>query len=119
MRAGFLVMAGGAAGASVRWSVGELLPLEPGQFPWATFAVNVVGCLLIGLTARRFARGTDAWLVLAVGGLGGLTTFSAFAVETRLLVAADRPMTALVYVAATMIVGLGATELTQAGGSST
>ena len=119
MRAGFLVMIGGAAGATIRWSVSEVLPYDPGRFPWATFIVNVIGCLLIGFAARHFARGTDAWLGLAVGGLGGLTTFSAFAVETRLLLADDRPMTALVYVAGTMIVGLAATEFARAGGSPT
>ena len=81
MRAGLLVMIGGAAGATARWGVHELLPSEAGRFPWGTFAVNVVGCLLIGVAARRFARGTDVWLGFAVGGLGGLTTFSAFAVR--------------------------------------
>lgn len=111
MRAGLIVAIGGVAGATTRWGVGELVPSDPARFPWATFVVNVVGCILIGLAARRIARGTDAWLGLVVGGLGGLTTFSAFAVETRVLLAGDRPMTALAYVAATMIVGLAATEL--------
>ena len=118
MRAWFIVATGGAAGAAARWGVGELIGTDPDRFPWATFLVNVVGCTLIGLAARRIARGTDAWLGLVVGGLGGLTTFSAFAVETRLLLAADRPLTALVYVAATMVVGIGATELARAGGTA-
>jgi CrcB protein len=111
MRAGILVVVGGAAGATARWTVHELLPSDPGRFPWGTFIVNVVGCLAIGLLARRVARDTDLWAGLVVGGLGGLTTFSAFAVETQLLLAEDRPGIALAYVAATMTIGIAATEL--------
>ena len=116
MRAALLVMIGGAAGATVRWSVHEVLPSDPGRFPWGTFVVNVVGCIAIGLLARRMTRGSDAWSGLVVGVLGGLTTFSAFAVETRLLLAEDRPGIALAYVAATIVVGIGATELARSGG---
>lgn len=118
MRTGLIVAVGGAVGASARWGVGELVPTDTGRFPWATFTVNVVGCLLIGLAARRLTRGTDQWAGIVVGCLGGLTTFSAFSVETRLLLAADRPTTALVYVAATAIVGIGATELARPGAPS-
>lgn len=115
MRAAILVMAGGAAGAASRWSVHELLPTEAGRFPWGTFAVNVVGCLLVGLAARRIARDSDLWAGLVVGVLGGLTTFSAFAVETRVLIADERPLTALAYVAATVVAGIGATEFARSG----
>jgi CrcB protein len=116
MRAALLVMIGGAIGAAVRWSVHEVLPSDPGRFPWGTFVANVAGCVAIGLLARRVTRGSDAWAGLVVGGLGGLTTFSAFAVETRLLLADDRPDIAAVYVAATLVVGIGATELARPPG---
>lgn len=116
MRTGLLVMATGAAGAAVRWSVHEVLPSDPGRFPWGTFVVNVVGCLLIGLFARRLARDSDAWAGIVVGGLGGLTTFSAFAVETRLLLADERQGVAIAYVAVTLLVGIAAIELARSRG---
>ena len=119
MRAGLFVMIGGALGATARWSVHEILPSDDGRFPWGTFVVNVVGCLAIGLAARRLARDSDAWAGLVVGCLGGLTTFSAFAVETRLLVADERPAVAVAYVAATMAVGIAATELARSRGGPT
>lgn len=119
MRAGLFVAIGGAAGATARWTVHELLPSDPGRFPWGTFAVNVVGCVLIGLAARRLARDSDLWAGLVVGVLGGLTTFSAFAVETRVLLDDDRPVVALAYVAATMIVGVGATEVARSARATT
>lgn len=119
MRAAILVMVGGAVGAATRWTVHELLPTESGRFPWGTFGINVVGCLLIGIAARRLPRDGDLWAGVVVGALGGLTTFSAFAVETRLLIGDDRPLTALVYVAATTVVGIAATELARSGGVRT
>ena len=101
MRPYLLVGLGGAAGAALRWSAGELVPRNDGSFPIATFVVNVVGCALIGLAARRLTRGSDAWLVLVTGALGGLTTFSTFAVETRALLASGHTAIAFAYVAAT------------------
>lgn len=111
MRSLVVVAIGGAAGAGARWGIGEILDSPTGGFPWATFVVNVVGCLLIGLATRRLPRHSDAWLGMAVGVLGGLTTFSAFANETRALFDQGHHTTAIVYVVATLVVGLGATEL--------
>ena len=39
---------GGALGALARYGIGLAVPHQPGTFPLATFAINVVGCLLIG-----------------------------------------------------------------------
>ena len=111
MRSLLVVAVGGAIGASARWGVGEVVTAGAGGFPWATFLVNVVGCALIGLATRTLVRGSDAWLALVVGALGGFTTFSAFAVETRALLDEGNGGVALVYVAASLIVGLVAAEL--------
>jgi CrcB protein len=111
MRTTLIVAIGGAVGAATRWTVGELVTTRAGAFPTATFAVNVVGCLAIGLANRWIARGSTWWFAVCVGVLGGLTTFSAFAVETRTLLAAGRTGTASAYVAATMLLGVGATEI--------
>ena len=106
MRPLLIVAVGGALGAAGRTAVGELVDVTGGGIPWATFVVNVVGCLLIGLATRRLVRGSDAWLGLVVGVLGGFTTFSAFAEETRALLADGRGGTALLYVGASLVVGL-------------
>src|SRR5215207_9613077 len=81
-----LVMIGGAAGAGLRWEFGRLTlrQLGPG-FPWGTLGVNLVGGLLMGMLAgAMMAQGTmerPLWLLLAVGLLGGFTTFSAFSLD--------------------------------------
>lgn len=111
MRRFTFVAAGGAAGASLRWAVDELLDVGSAAFPWPTLIVNLVGCLAIGLAAGRWERDSDAWHAVVVGVLGGLTTFSAFAVETDSLLRADRFGVAAAYVIASVGGGLVATEL--------
>ena len=111
MRSYLIVAVGGALGASARWGVGDLIGRPPGAFPAATLAVNVVGCVLVGLAARHLVRSSDRWLAVVTGFLGGLTTFSAFATETRALIDAGHSGRALLYVAVSMVAGLAATEL--------
>ena len=88
----FLVFVGGGLGAVARYAVG----LGVGRagltgWPYATLGVNVVGGLLMGLLAgilaHRGGEGAEGWrLALGVGVLGGFTTFSAFSLETALMV---------------------------------
>lgn len=111
MRSLLVVAVGGAVGATGRWGIGELLTGTTRGFPWSTFVANVVGCALIGLATRRLARHSDAWLGVVVGVLGGFTTFSTFAVETRGLLDDGRGGTALVYVGASLFVGLLVADL--------
>lgn len=118
MRSTFFAAGGGVVGATVRWGVGETITPPDAGFPWHTFMVNLIGCLLIGVAARQLQRGTDAWYGVVTGFLGGMTTFSAFADETRVLVAEGRGLTAATYVAASVIGGVAAVELAR-GGSRT
>lgn len=79
-------MAGGAAGAGLRYLAGGLmLRLAGGGYPWGTLAVNIAGGLAMGILAGGLARtampNEPARLLLAVGVLGGFTTFSAFSLE--------------------------------------
>ncbi len=101
---------GGALGALARWAVGEWLPHRPGQWPWSTLVVNLVGCAAIGLLlAVLLARYADSpWLrpFLAVGVLGGFTTYSTFAVDAAQLVDAGRPLPAAGYVLLSVLGGL-------------
>jgi CrcB protein len=81
-----LVAAGGAIGAALRYLLGGLIASRLGpDFPWGTFVVNISGCLLIGAVLGLVERGAlppEARLFLAVGVLGGYTTFSTFGYET-------------------------------------
>lgn len=111
MTAWLLVAAGGAIGACTRYGVGRLL--GGGLWPSATFAVNLVGGLLMGLLAGWLAaRGGSegARLFLGVGLLGGFTTFSAFSLELWLLIGKGAWGVALGYAAASVVLavaGLG------------
>jgi CrcB protein len=103
------VAAGGGVGAGLRYGVARAVPLAPGGLPWATLAVNVVGCLLLGavvaaVTRRRLPdRAGD---LLGPGLCGGLTTFSTYAVESLALVHGHRPAAAAGYVAVSVAAGL-------------
>ena len=102
--------AGGAVGAAARWAVAQATPAGPGQFPWATFAVNVSGCLALGVLMvfvvdvwppRRYVRP-----FLGVGVLGGYTTFSTYMLETRSLVVGGHEVLAATYLLGSLLVGL-------------
>jgi len=85
-----LVFIGGGLGSMARHAINRagLAVLGPG-FPWWTFAVNVAGSFAIGLLAGLFGAmetGHHARLFLITGFLGGFTTFSAFSLDTALLV---------------------------------
>ncbi|KFN48710.1 fluoride efflux transporter CrcB [Arenimonas composti] len=92
---------GGALGAIARYGVSLALAGSAARFPWPTFAVNVLGCLLIGLVAGVLARAPDGdtlRLFVVTGVLGGFTTFSAFGLETLTLMRRGDAALAAVYV---------------------
>jgi CrcB protein len=83
------VALGGACGALARYGAGRLVALfVEHPFPWGTWAVNLVGCFLIGLTVPLFGRlsaAEGARFFLVVGFLGSFTTFSTFSLDTLAL----------------------------------
>lgn len=110
-----VVSVGGALGALARYAIANILPAGPTGFPWATFLINVSGCLLIGVLMVLV---TDVWggrrLVrpfLGVGVLGGFTTFSTYVVDIQRLVNAGAAATALEYLVATVLAALVAVYL--------
>jgi CrcB protein len=105
-----LVFVGGGLGAMARHGVNRagLATLGPG-FPWWTMAVNVSGCLLIGLLAGLFGvmeAGQNLRLFLITGILGGYTTFSAFSLDALTLWERGEAMQAGLYVLASVILSL-------------
>ncbi len=110
-----LVGLGGAIGAMARYGVGlAAMRLAPGAtWPWATLTVNVVGGLLMGLLvgwmAERAGAGQENIRLLgAVGVLGGFTTFSAFSLETVLMIERRQFGMAAGYVAVSVVVAIAA-----------
>lgn len=106
---------GGALGAIARYGLSTAWPSAPGRFPWATFTINVSGCLLIGtLMAVLTAAGRPHRLVrpfVGVGVLGGFTTFSTYTVEADRLFTGDHPQLALVYLFGTLAAALVAVQI--------
>lgn len=104
-----VVAAGGAAGALLRWALGFGVP-DAGALPIATLLVNVVGAFCLGaLPALAVVRRSHrAAIALGPGLLGGFTTVSAWAGETRELMDDGRVGLAFVYVVLTVGVGLAA-----------
>ena len=106
-----IVAAGGALGAVARYGVGRLLPAA--GWPWPTLTANVAGGLLMGLLAgwlafRGGAQGETIRLFAAVGLLGGFTTFSAFSLETALMIEKRQFALASGYVAASVVLSVAA-----------
>jgi fluoride exporter len=111
-----LVLLGGFAGTAGRHGLALLEPTRDRAWPWGTFLANVAGAFVLGLLLELLARrGPDegwrrrARLLLGTGFCGAFTTYSTLAVETDLLVRADRPGLAGGYFAATVAAGLVAT----------
>jgi fluoride exporter len=102
---------GGAVGAGARYlvNVACLAAFGP-AFPWATFGVNVVGSLLMGVFAEMVALrfgGSPEWRTfLMTGILGGFTTFSAFSLDIANLVGRDAMGVATVYAVGSVIVSV-------------
>ena len=112
-----LVGFGGALGALGRYGLGLLIVRWFGTgFPWATLAINLIGCLIIGMAmgagpgpAGFLSR--DLRLLGVVGFLGAFTTFSTFGYETISLLQGGKPALAVAYVLSSVILGLGAVAL--------
>lgn len=109
------IAAGGSLGAVARYGIGQAMPHTSREFPWATFVINVSGCLALGLlmvfvldvwASSRYVRP-----FFGVGLLGGYTTFSTYTLETRDLLVAGRQDLAGFYLLGSLAAGLTAVWL--------
>ena len=104
-----LVATGGATGAVGRFLVSLLVRSSgAGGLPWATFGVNLAGCLLMGLLIGRLWRlppGTSEAVRMFgdVGGLRGSTTFFAFSLELFQLIERSDMWPALTYAGGSLL----------------
>jgi CrcB protein len=108
------VALGGALGAVLRWWLGDVTPQATG-FPWTTFAINLSGCFALACLPSIGAVRHRPVLAASLGPglLGGYTTMSAFAEETRALLADERVLIALTYAAGTVVACVAAVALAE------
>ena len=112
MKSILIVAMGGALGSVARFKLsGSVLRQTiEWMFPLGTFAVNVLGCLVIGLLAGLVVKedyfNADIRLFLFTGIIGGFTTFSAFGLETFHLLRRSKVVIAGGYVVLSLVIGL-------------
>lgn len=103
-----LVIAGGMVGAPLRYLTDRIVQSRHDTvFPWGTLAVNVTGCLILGLLTGA-APGPNLQLLLGTGLCGALTTYSTFSYETLRLAEEGAGLLAVVNVMVSVVAGLGA-----------
>ncbi len=108
-----LIACGGAFGSLARyWMQGTVYSVTGWGFPLGTVAVNILGCLLIGVLYALFSGPypvrDEIRIGLIVGVLGGFTTFSAFGLETFLMVQEGKLSWAILNVVLSCTLGLAA-----------
>ncbi len=110
-----IVGAGSFLGGAARYAVSLLMKGVGKGFPWATLAVNLAGCFLIGLLWGVFSKnatGDSSWtLFLTVGLCGGFTTFSTFSKEALMMLQAGNIWSFAGYVAISVVAGIALVAL--------
>ena len=104
------IFAGGFVGAILRALVADWIPHDPDSWPWATFAVNVAGAVILAWLVTRLQERLPLSAyrrpLLGTGFCGGLTTFSTMQVELLGMLDAGNVGLALGYAAASLAVGI-------------
>jgi CrcB protein len=110
------IAVGGALGSVLRYGLSTWVHSFAGRgFPYGTLAVNVLGCLAMGvlfvLLVERMGASAVWRAGLLIGVLGGFTTFSTFSIETFNLIEQGAMTKAAGNIAASLILCVGATWL--------
>lgn len=111
MQAYVTVFLGAGIGGAARHGINQIAAKYFGiSFPYGTLIVNIVGSLLMGVLISLFAMHgevSQTWrLFLAVGVLGGFTTFSAFSLEIALMFQREQYVTGAAYAFAAVILSV-------------
>lgn len=110
MKGFFLVFLGGGLGSILRYSIYRLM--QYGQFTSipATFSVNIVGSLILGIvmgyTLKEGQISNNLLLFLATGFCGGFTTFSTFAFENKSLLSSGEYLSFFLYAFGSLVLGI-------------
>ncbi|MEV6324551.1 fluoride efflux transporter CrcB [Nocardia sp. NPDC051787] len=106
-----LVLVGGAIGAPLRYLIDRAVQdRRDSLFPWGTFLVNLIGCLVLGgLSGAGTALATPLFILLGTGFCGALTTYSTFSYETVRLAERGAYFYAAMNVGVSVAAGLAAT----------
>lgn len=111
----FWIALGGSLGALLRHGLASLAHrLLPATFPWGTFMANLLGCFLIGalwVLATEYSFSQHARALVFTGGIGSLTTFSTYSLESLLLVQEGRILAGVGNVILSNVVGLALVAL--------
>jgi len=109
------IFVGGMIGAALRAGLSEAWPMGPGEWPWATLAVNLTGALLLGYFATRMRErlsvSSYARPFVGTGFCGALTTFSAMQLELLYMLEAGSWALAALYAATSISLGLAAVAI--------
>jgi CrcB protein len=107
------VLAGALLGSGLRLALDSAMPHADDAFPLSTLVVNTVGSFVLGLLVARLWPSASDWMkaLLGAGLLGSFTTYSAFAVSLVALASRGEWVVAVVYLVATLALGLGAALL--------
>lgn len=110
MRELVAVVVGGLVGTGLRLGLDTLVPHQADEFPISTLVINVVGSFVLGFFVARVWPVAPAWVKsgLGPGLIGSFTTFSALALGVVTLAGSGRVLTAVAYLAITVIAGFAA-----------
>lgn len=101
-----LVGLGGAIGSILRYIISKILNEQvSSSFSWGTFAVNIIGCFIIGAVtsyAQKHGISSETKLLLTTGLCGGFTTFSTFSLENIQLIDTNQNPSSLIYIVSTL-----------------
>ena len=110
MKSFLLVFVGGGLGSGLRYLITIAMNQYSKFFPFGTFTVNILGCLLIGLilgyAQKENTLTSNQTLLLATGFCGGFTTFSAFANENLELIKNGEIFNLSLYTIGSIILGV-------------
>lgn len=108
-----MVFLGALVGAPLRYLTDRTVQSRHDSlFPWGTFSVNLIGCLILGgLAGAGSALPAPAFALLGTGFCGALTTYSTFSYETLRLVEQRARFYAAANVVVSVVAGLGAAVL--------